>query len=91
MTDEILPSILLEQVADGNVYFRLKIADLNLNRFIFQNNEEALKEIQKMPYTSTILAILLESFPDFQAYLKGRVSALQNFLTKAKAKACEKE
>ena len=91
MTDEILPSSLLEQVADGNVYFRLKIADLNLNRFIFQNNEEALKEIQKMPYTSTILAILLESFPDFQAYLKGRVSALQNFLTKAKAKACEKE
>lgn len=91
MTDEILPSSLLEQVADGNVYFRLKVADLNLNRFIFQNNEEALKEIQKMPYTSTILAILLESFPDFQAYLKGRVSALQNFLTKAKAKACEKE
>ncbi|CAM3322734.1 hypothetical protein [Helicobacter labetoulli] len=91
MIDEILPSSLLEQVADGNVYFRLKIVDLNLNRFIFQNNEEALKEIQKMPYTSTILAILLESFPDFQAYLKGRVSALQNFLAKAKAKACEKE
>lgn len=91
MTDEILPSILLEQMADGNVYFRLKVVDLNLNRFIFQNNEEALGEIQKMPYTSTILAILLESFPDFQTYLKERVSAFQNFLAKAKAKACEKE
>ena len=91
MIDEILPSILLEQVADGNVYFRLKVADLNLNRFIFQNNEEALKEFETMPYTSTILAILLESFPDFQDYLKGRIAKAENFLTKAKAKACEKE
>ncbi len=90
MIDEILPSILLEQVADGNVYFRLKVADLNLNRFIFQNNEEALKEFEKMPYTSTILAVLLESFPDFSSYLKGRIGKTENFLMKAKAKECEK-
>ncbi|STP11190.1 Uncharacterised protein [Helicobacter cinaedi] len=90
MTDEILPSILLEQVADGNVYFRLKVADLNLNRFIFQNNEEALKEFETMPHTSTILAILLESFPDFSSYLKGRIGKTENFLMKAKAKECEK-
>lgn len=90
MTDEILPSILLEQVADGNVYFRLKISDLHLNRFIFQNNEEALKEFETMPYTSTILAILLESFPDFSSYLKGRIAKAENFLMKAKAKECEK-
>ena len=90
MIDEILPSILLEQVADGNVYFRLKVADLNLNRFIFQNNEEALKEFEKMPYTSTILAVLLESFPDFSSYLKGRIAKTENFLMKAKAKECEK-
>ncbi len=90
MTDEILPSILLEQVADGNVYFRLKVADLNLNRFIFQNNETALKEFETMPHTSTILAILLESFPDFSSYLKGRIAKTENFLMKAKAKECEK-
>lgn len=90
MTDEILPSTLLEQVADGNVYFRLKVADLNLNRFIFQNNETALKEFETMPHTSTILAILLESFPDFSSYLKGRIAKTENFLMKAKAKECEK-
>lgn len=90
MTDEILPSILLEQVASGNVYFRLKIADFNLNRFIFQNNEEALKELETMSQTSTILAVLLETFPDFTSYLKGRIAKSQNFLTKAKAKECEK-
>ena len=90
MIDEILPSILLEQVADGNVYFRLKVADLNLNRFIFQNNEEALKEFETMPHTSTILAVLLESFPDFSSYLKGRIAKTENFLMKAKAKECEK-
>ena len=90
MTDEILPPTLLEQVADGNVYFRLKVADLNLNRFIFQNNETALKEFETMPHTSTILAILLESFPDFSSYLKGRIAKTENFLMKAKAKECEK-
>ena len=68
----------------------MKISDLHLNRFIFQNNEEALKEFEAMPYTSTILAILLESFPDFSSYLKGRIAKAENFLMKAKAKECEK-
>lgn len=73
ITDMILPSEILEQLANGNVYFRLKIADFNFNKFVFQNNENALKDFVQMPYKSQILDVLLEFFPKMESYLKGRI------------------
>lgn len=73
ITDMVLPSEILEQLANGNVYFRLKIVDFNFNKFVFQNNENALKDFVQMPYKSQILDVLLEFFPKIESYLKGRI------------------
>ncbi|TLD96192.1 hypothetical protein LS71_006900 [Helicobacter jaachi] len=87
----ILPSLTLERVANGNIYFRLKEADLNLNKFMFHNDENALQALIRAQDTGDILSILLAFFPDMKSYLNTRLSPqdAQILISKSQPKPCE--
>lgn len=91
MTNEILPSKVLTQVADGNVYFRINEADFYLNKFIFSNDEDALQMLYKNPNTSEILPVLIDFFPRVKAYFALRLSPnlSQSLISRSKPKPCE--
>ncbi|MCX2717231.1 hypothetical protein OQH61_05715 [Helicobacter sp. MIT 21-1697] len=92
ITNEILPSQILEIIADGNVYYRLGEADLNLNKFIFYNDENALGALKNMQDLGEILPVLLTTFPYMKDYLNNRLSPqqAQAMILRAKPKPCAK-
>lgn len=90
--DEILPSRVLEQVADGNLYYRLKSVDVNINRLLFHNDENALKALKSAQNTGEILPVLVAFFPKIKEYLSYRLSSpqeAQKLISKAKPKPCK--
>lgn len=91
VTDEILPSLVLEQDSSGNFYYRVKEIDLHLNSFIFHNDENALNALKSSPNHSQMLYALLAFFSDMKSYLHSRLSPqeAQNLIAKAKMKACK--
>lgn len=93
MTDKILPSQILEQTADGNIYYRINIADMNLNAFIFRNDEIALQALKDSQDIGELLPTLLAFFPYIKDYLDNRISSngAQILLDKAKLKPCKIE
>lgn len=92
ITNEILPSRILEIIADGNVYYRLREADLNLNKFIFYNDEIALESLKNAQDLGEILPVLLTTFSHMKDYLNNRLSPqqTQEIILRAKQKPCAK-
>ena len=92
ITNEILPSRILEIIADGNVYYRLREVDLNLNKFIFYNDEIALESLKNAQDLGEILPVLLTTFSHMKDYLNNRLSPqqTQEIILRAKQKPCAK-
>lgn len=88
--DNLLPSQILEQSSDGRVYYRLRLADMYLNTFLFRNDEDALQAFLDSEDKGEILGTLLAFFPDIKEYLHNRLSPqdVQKFMQGAKPKAC---
>ncbi|WP_343353838.1 hypothetical protein V3I05_01855 [Helicobacter mastomyrinus] len=91
VVDDILPSRVLEQTADGNIYYRLKVADMNLNQFLFHNDENALSALKQADNTGEILPVLLTFFPHMQTYLNNRLlpNEADEIIKRATPRSCK--
>ena len=91
ITDKILPSQVIERTTDGNVYYRLLMADLYLNSFIFHNDESAFVKFRDSVYLGELLPTLLAFFPYIKEYLENRISPkdTDEILSRLKPKSCD--